>query len=145
MADKIRCPKIGIGILLFNKDQKILLGKRKNSHGASTWAPPGGHLEFGESFEDCAIRETQEETGLCITDPIFCGITNSFFEEEQQHYVSIFMKASVQKNQNIQNKEPHKNEGWCWFSLDDFPDNLFLSLHQFLSGNGYGQDLISLK
>lgn len=43
-------PLIGISILIFNNRNKILLGKRINSHGESSYAPAGGHLEFGETF-----------------------------------------------------------------------------------------------
>ncbi len=49
-------PLVGVGVLVF-KDNKILMGRRKGSHGAGTWAPPGGHLEFGETPEDCAHNE----------------------------------------------------------------------------------------
>ncbi len=35
--------KVGVGILLI-QDGKILMGKRKSSHGEGRWAPPGGHL-----------------------------------------------------------------------------------------------------
>ena len=59
-------PRVGLGVLIFNSKNQILLGKRIGSHGESTWAPPGGHLEFGESFEACATREAFEETGLKI-------------------------------------------------------------------------------
>lgn len=37
--------KIGVGILIFKKN-KVLLARRKGSHGAGEYAGPGGHLEF---------------------------------------------------------------------------------------------------
>ena len=54
--------QVGLGIIVV-KDGKVLLGKRKSAHGKGTWCFPGGHLEFSESWEDCAKRETKEETG----------------------------------------------------------------------------------
>jgi 8-oxo-dGTP diphosphatase len=129
-------PRLGIGVLIINGHNQILLGKRKNSHGEKTWAPPGGHLEFGESFEDCAIREVAEETGLKIEQPHFVGITNSIFTDEEKHYVSIFMTAKYPLNQDIHNCEPHKVEDWQWFSIKDLPKNLFLTLKQLIDQEG---------
>jgi 8-oxo-dGTP diphosphatase len=60
-------PKVGVGVFII-KDKKILMGKRINSHGEGTWSLPGGHLEFFETFEDCAKREVMEETGLKISN-----------------------------------------------------------------------------
>ena len=58
-------PKVGIGVMIF-KDDKILLGKRKGSHGEDEYAFPGGHLEYMESFAGCARREVSEECGIEI-------------------------------------------------------------------------------
>src|SRR5689334_17664158 len=110
-------PKIGIGVLIFN-GQKILLGKRKASHGSDTWSPPGGHLEFGETFEACAIRETQEETGLIISSPTISAITNDIFKEENKHYVSIFLSANYPHDQLIINLEPDKLLSWEWIAIN---------------------------
>lgn len=60
-------PQVGVGVLIL-RDGKVLLGRRKGSHGAGCWSAPGGHLEFGEAVEDCALREALEETGLALSD-----------------------------------------------------------------------------
>lgn len=133
-------PRVGLGVLIFNTSNQILLGKRKNAHGASSWAPPGGHLEFGESFEECAIREVLEETGLIIEKPTFVAITNDIFQQENKHYVSIFVKTNLPKGQIVQNLEPHKVEDWQWFDLDELPEHLFLPLKQLSFGLAYGNN-----
>ena len=46
-------PKVGVGVVVV-KDGKVLVGKRIGSHGAETWAFPGGHLEWNEKIEECA-------------------------------------------------------------------------------------------
>ena len=76
-------PKIGIGVIII-KDNKVLFGKRKNSHGDGTWSLPGGHLEFGESWEDCALREVEEEVGITINNLHFVTATNDIFQAEEK-------------------------------------------------------------
>jgi 8-oxo-dGTP diphosphatase len=50
----------GCFTIVFNKEGKILLVKRKDY---PIWDLPGGRLEEYETLENCAIRETEEETG----------------------------------------------------------------------------------
>lgn len=120
-------PKVGIGVLIVDKNNRILLGKRKGAHGEGCWAPPGGHLEFGESWEACAQREVLEETGLIIAKPWFYGVTNDVFYESNKHYITIFMHAQYTGGV-IQNCEPEKCEGWEWFARNRLPEELFLPL-----------------
>lgn len=122
-------PKIGVGVLIL-KGTSILLGKRKNAHGHDTWAPPGGHLELGESWHECAQREVLEETGLQLASCRFFAVTNDIFDE-QKHYVTIFMQADYVGGQ-IENLEPDKCYGWQWFDIGQLPDNLFLPLRSLL-------------
>ena len=51
----------GTGVILVNGKNEILLGRRTDN---GFWDYPGGSMELGESFEDCARREVLEETGL---------------------------------------------------------------------------------
>ena len=83
-------PKVGVGVLII-KDFKILLGKRKNAHGQGAWATPGGHLEFGETLEECAKRELFEETSLIAESIKKLWFTNDIHLQEGKHYITIFM------------------------------------------------------
>jgi 8-oxo-dGTP diphosphatase len=56
-----------MGVLVMRRG-RVLLGRRRGSHGEGYYAAPGGHIEFGESFEQAARREVREETGLEIAD-----------------------------------------------------------------------------
>jgi hypothetical protein len=56
-------PLVGVGVVVVRPtDNKIYVGVRKGSHGATKWALPGGHLEWGESWADCAAREGAMKT-----------------------------------------------------------------------------------
>ncbi|KAK3117233.1 hypothetical protein LTR53_001568 [Teratosphaeriaceae sp. CCFEE 6253] len=95
------------------------MGQRKGSLGSGTYALPGGHLDFGESFEQCAAREVKEECGLDITDLRFLTATNSVFRDTDRHYVTIFMVASAAAGSDglpaePQLLEPDKCESWSW-------------------------------
>jgi 8-oxo-dGTP diphosphatase len=94
-------PKVGVAVIVI-KDSKILLGRRVNSHGSGTWQFPGGHLEFEESIEDCAKRELFEETNLKIRNIRFGPYTNDIFNEEQKHYITLFVVAfKICKSKNL--------------------------------------------
>ncbi len=115
-------PKVGLGVMIF-KDRKILFGKRKNAHGEGEYAWPGGHLEHMEGFEECAKRETLEETGMEIDNIKFLRLLN-FKDYAPKHYVDILLTADW-KSGEPQVLEPHKCEGWDWYDIDNLPEPLF--------------------
>ncbi|GFR41035.1 hypothetical protein Agub_g1468, partial [Astrephomene gubernaculifera] len=119
-------PKVGVGVLIF-RGTDVLVGCRKGSHGTGTYALPGGHLELGESFEQCAIREVEEETGIQIRDPAFAYAVNSVFNETT-HYVTVFMRVDVDQGVEPKLMEPDKCEGWSWVPWDAIPEPVFLPL-----------------
>lgn len=119
-------PVIGVGVIIM-KTGKILLGKRKGSHGAGAWQFPGGHLEFNESIQACAQREVWEETGLTIKNIKLGPFTNDIFEQEGKHYVTLFVISDYADGQ-LAIKEPQKCEVWAWFAWEDLPNPLFLPI-----------------
>ncbi len=117
-------PRVGLGILIF-KDKKVLLGKRKHADGLGhgEYAGTGGHLEYMESIEDCAKRETLEEAGIEIENIRFLCLVN-VKEYAPKHYVDIGLIADY-KSGELRVMEPDKLESWDWYSLDDLPSPLF--------------------
>lgn len=125
-----RHPLVGVGVIIL-RDRRILLGKRRGSHGAGDWSPPGGHLNFGETPEGCAMREVREETGLTIENVRLAGVTNDIFLSEQKHFVTLFMLADCPLGAP-ELLEPDKCETWGWYDWTALPEPLFLPLHNLL-------------
>jgi 8-oxo-dGTP diphosphatase len=117
-------PRVGVGLLV-TKGNKILLGKRKGSHGEGEYAGPGGHLELGETIEKCVLRELKEEAGPDIKIKnlgFLCFINMRRYLPK--HYAHIHMSAEWQSGQPI-NAEPEMSEGWDWYDLNNLPIPLF--------------------
>lgn len=123
-------PGVGVGVII-KKDNKILLQKRIGAHGVGTWSAPGGHMEFGESPEQTALRETLEEVNVSIKNPKVVGITNDISHSEQKHYITIFVEAEYAGGE-VKINEPDRTSDIGWFSLDNLPAPLFLPLKNFV-------------
>lgn len=123
--------RVGIGVFVF-KDGTFLMQQRYGAHGAGSWSIPGGHQEFGESFEDTARREVAEETGLEITNIRFGAVTNDHFEEENKHYVTVWVLSDwLSGDEEIM--EPEKCIAQKWHTFEDLPKPLFLPWKQLLA------------
>ena len=123
--------RVGVAVII-EQEGKVLLCLRKGNHAEGTWGFPGGHLELGETPEDCARREAMEEAGLTLENVRRYAFTNDFFEESGKHYITIFMKAEMEKGQTPEVKEPHKCERWAWFPANDLPAPLMLPIVNLL-------------
>lgn len=112
----------------------VLLGKRRNSHGAGTWSFPGGHLELNESVVECARREVLEETGLRVKNIRQGPYTNDIFEREAKHYVTLFVVSDYDSGE-LTVREPDKCEEWKWFEWNRLPQPLFVPIQNLLETN----------
>lgn len=122
---------IRVGVCTFvRRNGKFLMMRRRGSHGADTWGPPGGHLEFGESFEAASVREVDEETGMRIRNIRFGAALNDIFPDGK-HYVTIWMLADWAAGEPFI-REPAKCTAMEWCSFDELPAPLFFPWQQLL-------------
>jgi 8-oxo-dGTP diphosphatase len=121
--------KIGSNILLI-RDGKVLFGKRLNCAGAGTYGVVGGHVEFGESPEACAIRELKEETGLVIDKLKLVSIINDPRQDTGHYMQFVYLCDDFQGEPQL--LEPEKCEGWEWFGINNPPANIFFGHRDFL-------------
>lgn len=119
-------PRVGVGIIIKNDSNQVLLGLRIASHGTGEWSFPGGHLEFGETVFDTARREVKEETDLEIDDFELVSVCDEmrYIKTDNKHYLNLGVLGHY-KGGEPKNMEPHKCQEWKWFSLDALPENLF--------------------
>ena len=115
---KDRNPIPTVDIIIENDDKGIILIERENPpHG---WAIPGGYVDYGESFEDAAIREAEEETSLKVSLIRQFHTYSDPDRDQRQHNTSTVFIA---KAKGI----PRANsdaKGIGIFKQDNLPDNL---------------------
>ncbi|UMX47630.1 MAG: NUDIX domain-containing protein [Candidatus Nealsonbacteria bacterium DGGOD1a] len=131
-------PKVGIGIMIF-KEGKVLLGKRKGSHGQGEYAFPGGHLEYMESFKDCVRREISEECGIKIKNIRFQFLAN-IIKYAPKHYVHIGLLADWESGEP-KVLEPERSESWGWYEIENLPQPVFetckLAMESYRTGKNF--------
>lgn len=103
--------KVGVGVgVIIQKDGKVLLGKRLGDHGKGTWCPPGGHLEYRETFEGSARREVQEEAGISIKNIRFGAVTNDVFLEIGSNGINYQNPSSCQCKTSSKKTSTHSTQ-----------------------------------
>ncbi len=88
-----KTPLVGVGVLTFNSEQKILLVQRGNEPAKSLWSLPGGLVELGERVRDAGIREVKEECNIDIEPLDVISVVDLILQDSdgkvKYHYVLI--------------------------------------------------------
>ena len=117
----IRRPVVGVATLFF-KDGKILLAERLKNKRKGFMNCPGGHLEWGETFDECARREVKEETGMVLKRCEYLAAANGLALEEDHHYVMIYMLALDWEGEPQQMED--SNGPWEWYDIPGPPEKM---------------------
>ena len=101
-----------------NKITEICLAMKKRGLGVDKWNGAGGKPKEGESFEDCAIRETKEEIGVDIKD--FYQVSEMYFKtnnstEWNEHVKAYFCEKWIGEVAESEEMNPK------WFKVSDIP------------------------
>jgi 8-oxo-dGTP diphosphatase len=132
-------PGVGFGVMIINKENEVLLGKRHEDpekadselHGEGAWTMPGGKLHFQEKLKDAAHRETLEETGIKIDKNKLriISVTNDIVY--YNHFVTIgFLCRDFEGEPRVM--EPDEITEWKWFKLNDLPSPIFFPSKKIL-------------
>lgn len=104
-------------LVLVLQPQRILLGMKKRGFGAGRWNGFGGKVQEGETIEDGAKRELQEESGLTVDALHKVGrIVFEFVGDPELMDVHIFHTDSIQGTP-VESDEMRPQ----WFHLDQIP------------------------
>lgn len=86
-------PIVGVGAIVLDDNQRVLLVRRGQEPLLGEWSLPGGALELGERLEDGVRREVSEETGLQVEPveivAVFDHITHDDSAQVRFHYVLV--------------------------------------------------------
>jgi len=98
-------------VMIQNPNTKeVLVQDRKRKWPG--WGFPGGKVEPGESFHDCAVREIREETGLSVENLDSCGVVHWCNLETNERYLVFLYKTQSYSGQLIADS-PEGHHFWC--------------------------------
>lgn len=116
--------KIAVQAFVINPEGQLLMGLRKDYMDKGNWGLPGGHLDVGETLEECALREVEEETGLKARSALQFASVEQPITLSEKHYLHFGYLIKDFTPGPLINGEPDDIERWEWYDLDKIPANI---------------------
>ncbi len=132
---KERHREVPASYLILIKDGKILLSRRFNTgYQDGNYSLPAGHVDEGETFTQCVIRESKEEVGVLLKpEDLKVGhLMHRFSGAEwgvEGFRIDVFFTAEKWEG-NIEIKESNKCDDLSWFDLGNLPENIIPYIRQ---------------
>jgi len=102
-------------MFVFDADRVLLIHKKRGL-GKGKINGPGGRIEPGETPVAAAVRETMEEVGLQVSDPVFCGTLRFHFIDGYDLFGHVF-KGFAWTGTPIETDEARPE----WFGVEAIP------------------------
>lgn len=116
---------IAASYLMLIREDEILMARRfQTGYEDGKYSLPAGHVESGETFTGCLLREVQEEIGITLR-PEDLKVAHlmqrkSVYDGGVSERMDVFFMARVWQGEP-ENLEPHKCDHIQWFSTSDLP------------------------
>lgn len=131
-------------LCMVQQGSKVLLGFKKRGFGQGKWIGFGGKVEAGETIEQAAIRELQEESGLIAKNLEQFAINEFRFEYRPGEVLEVHFFRTTKFEGELQESGEMKPE---WFNQDSMPfdqmwddDRYWFGL--FLAGKKFKGDFL---
>ena len=115
-------PLVSCETFVTNKNNEVLLVQRRSS---GVWAMPGGFHDLGETPEQCATREFQEETGYQIKVTNLIGVYSSnnyeykYYQWKDNEIIHLLFAGKIISGAPETSKETMAIK---WFAQDNLPE-----------------------
>lgn len=90
-----KTPLLTVDVVLFDRDDRVLLIRRGNPPFEGAYALPGGFVDVGETVEAAARRELLEETGVTAGKLALLGVYSEPDRDPRGHTVSAVFWGRV--------------------------------------------------
>lgn len=117
--------------IIVEKDGEIMLSRRANTGwNDGKLCIPGGHVEYGESPRQAAVREAREELGLDIKVDELKFLCTEVRQSPERSYISCIYV--LQTNQDPKNMEPNKCSELVWRDPKNIGSELIPNFEQII-------------
>lgn len=115
-------PRVRVGVLLVRDGHVLLVMHRRDEH--EYWLLPGGGLDWGESIQECGVRECKEELNLDVEVDDLIAVAESLPPNPPRHVLHLSMRGRIVGGTEKLGVEP-RLAGMQWHALEDWPALVF--------------------
>ena len=116
-------PKVGVGVMIVDAQQRLLLVKRKMAPQKGKWSLPAGFVDVDEAPEQSAAREALEETNLWVSVSDLVGIYHNPPQEGGAAIFILYRAEIISGHLQAQDDAADAQ----FFALDELPELAFAS------------------
>src|SRR3989344_9424059 len=123
-------PEVATGVLIKNDKAEVFLGKSTKYGGL--WIVPGGHLEYGETLEECVRREVKEELDIELADVHFLNIQETirpteYQKDPEKHFIFVNFVSTMADTAAEITLDPNELSTYCFILPDKALEELELN------------------
>jgi len=118
------------------RGDRVVLVRRAEEPRRGDWCLPAGFLEIDETPEECAVRETREETGLDIRVVDLFGV--DIGRDDPRTRVVLIIYLAELLGGELQAGDDASEAGW--FGPGDLPEQIAFATHRRAIARFFGDD-----